>query len=418
MSSVLNERIEAALPSARRLGRTLVLIAVGIDRIAKISEVFGAEEAAKIADQAERALMAAFREDDSIGRLGADVFGVFCRDVKDAADSFGLIDKARGSFDRCFEAEGKLFALHPAIGVAFYPDDAADAETLVHRAICALRRAQEAGPGHFRFFEQKIHERIVERFKIEEELAAAIDQDRIEPWFQAMVDRDGAVVGAEALARWRLPDGSMRLPDDFIAVAERSGDIERLGLDMLKKACRRAAAWGTSGPEASVGARARLAVNLSPRQFRDPLLVEAISDVLEEAGLDAERLELEITESDLGGDDPAVRRALDELRELGVTVAIDDFGTGFSSILKLIDYPIDKVKLPRQFVSGLPVDRKCTAISKAVIDLAHDLGFRVVAEGVEEAEQFDWLKRAGCDEYQGYYFARPMEGMAFQSMVL
>lgn len=406
--SAFTDAIRSALPSANRLGRSVVLIAVELGRLKKVRDVFGRPVAESIGRQAFESLKDSFRKDDVVGKLDEDVYAVLCRDVKSPEDAMDLVNKAKGAFERCFDNDSRLFALHPCYGIALYPADAEDLDEFVHAALAACRMAIENGPGSFLFFDPRTRAELARRYRVEEELSVAIDQDLIEPWFQGVYDARGDLVGAEALARWRLPDGQLRYPAEFISVAERSGDIDKLGMGMLRKACARAAAW-----QQATGRPVRVAVNLSPRQFRDPLLGTAIEAALAESGLHPRSLEIEVTESGLGENPQEIGLVLTRLRNLGVKVAIDDFGTGFSSILKLIDYPVDKVKLPMEFVRGLPDDPKCVTISKAIINLAHDLGFAVVAEGVETDEQLSWLRETGCDEYQGFLLARPVDSETF-----
>ncbi len=389
-----------------------MLIAIEVSRLRKVSDVFGVLVAEDLGRQVMAALKGVFRDDDVVGKLDDDVFAVLCRDVKRPEDSLELMNKAREAFERCFDSEGHILALHPCFGIALYPDDARNCDELVHASISACRKAGEQGPGSFMFFDASTRHEWVQRFQVEEELAKAIDQDRIEPWFQGMYDGSGTLVGAEALARWKLPDGSVRHPAEFIELAEKSGDIEKLGIGMLRKACAQAVSW-----RKATGRTIKVAVNLSPRQCRNPNLASSIEAVLKETGLDPATLEIEITETGLGENPQDIGEVLGKLRNLGVKVAIDDFGTGFSSILKLMDYPVDKVKLPLEFVRGLPDDHTCQSIAKAIIDLAHDLNFRVVAEGVENKEQLAWLQERGCDEYQGFLFARPLDSATFERSI-
>lgn len=294
--------------------------------------------------------------------------------------------------------------------MAIYPHDGETPDELIRAATAAYHHAEEDGPGAYRVFDASLHADLIERLRFERDLAGAVREGALEPWFQPKVDLRGLVVGAEALARWLRTDGSLGMPSDFIPVAERAGLMDALGRDILQKSCRRALEWNAGST-----CRAPVAVNLSPQALRKPALAEEVGKVLEQIGLAPSLLELEITETGLAlAEDAAVPR-LRELKSLGISLAIDDFGTGASGISRLRDFPVDFVKLPLELVRPLPSDTRARAIARAVIDLAHALGFRVVAEGVESADQFEWRGEASCDLFQGFLFAPPLPADRFRT---
>ncbi|MBL8968005.1 MAG: bifunctional diguanylate cyclase/phosphodiesterase [Spirochaetaceae bacterium] len=395
--------LSRSLASAGRRDRLLALLAVGTDRMGRVYDEFGQEAGAEALRGAAGALKAAFREDDLVARFRDDLFFVLCADVKSVVDANGLVAKARAAFERPFQTKGGPIGLTANLGISLYPHDGRDAEELARTAAAALRLAEGDGPGSYRFYDASIHGGLVARLRYERDLEAAIREERLEPWFQPKVDKLGRIVGAEALARWPLEDGSLRLPGEFVPVSERAGFVDRLGALVLKKACEAIAAWDAAGLRA-----VPIAVNLSPFQLRRPALAEELRDIIAAGGVDPSRLELEITESGMAGVEDGAACMLRELRGLGLRLAIDDFGTGASGIARLKDYPVDVIKLPKEFVDPLPGDQRAATVARAIIELSHELDYRVVAEGVESRSQFDWLRGARCDSFQGYLFAPPL----------
>lgn len=402
--------LERVLVPASRRGRPLSVLAVGIHRPGLIFDEFGhVQGEAAIAAAAAR-LREAFREDDVVARFGDSLFFVLCSDLASPDDIAELLPKAFSAFARPVDAGNRLIPVEAVIGVALYPHDGETPDALVRAATAAYHHAEEDGPGAYRIFDASLHADLLERLRFERDLAGAVREGVLEPWFQPKVDLAGAVVGAEALARWPRTDGSLGMPSDFIPVAERAGLMDALGRDILRKSCRRALEWNAGAP-----GRTSVAVNLSPQALRKPAIAEDVWKALQETGLDPALLELEITETGLALAAEAAVPRLRELKSLGISLAIDDFGTGASGISRLRDFPVDYVKLPLDLVEPLPADRRSRAIVKAVIDLAHALGFRVVAEGVESAGQLEWLGEASCDLFQGFLFAPPLPADRFRT---
>lgn len=405
----LVEAASAAMRQAERRERLVAVLAFGIERFSRIADSYGSAASDAFILQISSSIRNAFREDDLVARIGDDTFVLLCSDLRRPEDVSGIIEKAR----RCLEAPFHVgdLRLKPvaSLGLALYPGDAPDAEGLVHASEAALRRTRLSEPGSYCLFDAGLNAEVVSRFKLEDELEAALFMGAIVPWFQPKVDSSGRIVGAEALARWVLPDGGVRLPASFIPAAEGSGGIVALGKVVLASACSLAAGWAVRGlPPISVS------VNLSPCQFRNPDLVDDVRKALRDSGLEPSRLDLEITESGIAADEGNVIERLAELKALGVTLSIDDFGTGTSTISRLRDYPVDTVKVPKTFVDPLPADARASMIARAVIDLAHNLEFDVVAEGVEDLSQFDWLRGQACDQFQGYLFSPPLPADEFE----
>jgi diguanylate cyclase (GGDEF)-like protein len=414
LTSLLNlESFELELARAINIasgrGRILGVMAIGIDRFKRIGETHGTGAGDALLIEAAGRLKRSFRDDDFVARSGGDVFLVLLSDVKSTGDARPIIEKSREAFDRSFSIEGSEIGLSASFGLALYPNDGIRADSLIQASEAALRLANMDGPGSFRLYDAVLHARLLAHAQIEHELRGALRSGAFLPWYQPKVDILGRIVGAEALARWILPEGGLRQPSEFIQTAERSGFIGEIGREVLAKACASAAAWERAGL-----APIPISVNLSPYQFRSDDLVKDVRRILGATGLSASRLDLEITESGIMEDQTNAIDKLAELKALGCSISIDDFGTGYSSFSALRDYPVDNVKLPQSFVEPLPDDLRASTITEAVIALAHKLHFSVVAEGVENAAQFAWLGEASCDQYQGFLFSPPLSEDKFQ----
>jgi diguanylate cyclase (GGDEF)-like protein len=398
-----------AVEVAAARGRILGIMSVGIDRLHRVAEAHGPEGADTVLAEAAARLAHSFRDDDIVARHGGDDFLVLLSDVKNPEDAKAIIDKSKQAFDRSFPVQGSEIGLSASFGLALYPNDGKRADMLIRASEVALHLAKDDGPGSYRLYDAALHARLIERSRIEHELLGALHSGAFIPWYQPKVDGRGRIVGAEALARWQLPEGGIRLPADFIDAAERTGFIDDLGRNMLAQACANAAAWARAGLDP-----VPVSVNLSPFQFRNDGLVMDVRSILIATGLSPSRLDLEITESGIMEDQSRAIEKLAEFKALGCSISIDDFGTGYSSFATLRDFPVDNVKLPQSFVEPLPGDARASTIASAVIDLAHRLHFSVVAEGVENTAQFGWLGMARCDQYQGFLFSPPIPELDFE----
>ena len=398
---------------ATNRGRVFGVMAIGLDRFKRVNDMYGTKTGDEVLKSVSSALKSAFRNDDVISRYRGDKFFVLFPDIKSQDHIKEIIAKAQAAFIDPFDIGlGQSLHLSASMGVAFYPNDGKDAAELVRNAEAALYLAKESGRDQYRLFDAQLNGELLERQRIENDLGLAIGERRFEPYFQPKVDRAGFIVGAEALVRWRLASGEIKGPATFIDVAERSGNIDKIGSQVLLKTCEIAASWTAQGlPEIPIS------INLSPRQFGQEHLVEDIAATVESTGVDPRRLEFEITESGIMTNEGESIRKLLRLKELGAAISIDDFGTGYSSFSKLKDYPVDTVKMDKSFIDPLPSDRKAAIIASAIVDLAHTLSFSVVAEGVENMEQMSFLDTIFCDQFQGYLFSRPIPEKEFRSML-
>jgi len=405
--------VERNITIATNRGRIFGVMALGLDRFKVVNDMYGTKTGDEVLKSVASALRGSFRDDDFVSRYRGDKFFVLFPDIKSQDHIKEIIAKARTAFvDPVDIGLGQQLSLSASMGVAFYPNDGKDSAELVRNAETALYMAKESGRDGYRLFDARLNGEILERQRIESDLGQAIGERRFEPFFQPKVDRSGFIVGAEALVRWRLANGDIKGPAAFIDVAERSGNIDRIGSMVILKTCELAAGWSAQGlPEIPIS------INLSPRQFGQEYLVEDIAAIIESTGVDPRRLEFEITESGIMTNERESIRKLLELKDLGASISIDDFGTGYSSFSKLKDYPVDTIKMDKSFIDPLPSDRRAAIIASAIIDMAHTLSFSVVAEGVENFEQMHFLDTIFCDQFQGYLFSRPVPEPDFRRLL-
>lgn len=398
---------------AMNRGRVFGVMALGLDRFKMVNDMYGTKTGEEVLKSVAGALRSSFRNDDVVSRYRGDKFLALFPDIKSQDHIKEIIAKARAAFiDPIPIGLGQKLNLSASMGVAFFPNDGKDAAELVRNAETALYMAKESGRDGYRLFDARLNGEIIERQRIESDLGQAIGERRFEPFFQPKVDRSGFIVGAEALVRWRMPNGETKNPSEFIDVAERSGNIDRIGSMIIMKTCELAASWSAAGlPDIPIS------INLSPRQFGQEFLVDDITAIIESTGVDPRRLEFEITESGIMTNERESIRKLLELKALGAAISIDDFGTGYSSFSKLKDYPVDTVKMDKSFIDPLPHDKKASIIASAIVDMAHTLSFSVVAEGVETLDQMAFLDTIFCDQYQGYLFSRPVPQDEFRRML-
>ena len=396
---LLCQRLEQALAGMRRRdGMTAVLI-VDLDRFKSVNDTLGHAAGDRLIKLCSGRLEACVRETDTVARLGGDEFALVQVGAEGPGEAEALCSRLLAALVEPFELDGHEIIVTASIGVALAPGDADEPGRLLQYADIALYRAKEEGRNTFRFFEPEMDGRLQKRRALERDLRTALVRRELEVHYQLQVDvREEEPVGVEALARWHHAERGWVPAPEFIPVAEETGLILQLGEQVLRTACAQAAAWP----------KVRLSVNLSPVQFRHGNLVGLVRRVLQESGLEARRLELEITEGVLLADRGAALPTLERLRQLGVRIAMDDFGTGYSTLSYLQTFPFDTIKIDRSFVGAIQTRSEADAIVRAVVSLAHSLGMRTCAEGVETAAQLAFLKAEGCDEVQGYYLSRPL----------
>ncbi len=411
--ALILDRLQQAIAHTRRSGRLLAVAYLDLDRFKDVNDTLGHGAGDALLCEAAARIGAALREDDTIGRQGGDEFILLLPDLVQLGDAIVVAEKILAALAQPFAMNGREIYVTASIGLSICPLDADDAETLLRHADVAMYRAKEEGRNTFRFYVPEMDAQMHTRIEIEHDLRLALKRRELVLHYQPRVSlASGAVLGFEALVRWNHPRDGLLGPDRFIGVAEATGLITPLGDWVLEEACRRTRQWQTQGlPEI------RVAVNLSARQFRDPGLVERVQRVIADTGLDPAHLELEITESTVMQDSEAAAGTLRALKALGITLSVDDFGTGYSSLSYLKLFPIDALKIDRSFVRDIVTDPGDASIVRAIVNLSHSLGLSVVAEGVEDAEQAAFLRDAGCDEVQGYWFSRPLAEASAENLL-
>ena len=349
-------------------------------------------------------LLHCVRETDTVVRLGGDEFVLLITGQHKIENISICMRKVLSSVAEPCQINNQEFIVSCSIGISVYPDDAKDTTALLKYADSAMYKAKQAGRNTFQFYTAELNKRSMERLDLEYRLRLALENNEFLLHYQPKLDLStGCIFGAEALLRWQPPSGEMISPASFIPVAEETGLIEDIGRWVLQEACHQAVALNKY-----FGNNFSIAVNVSPREFRQDSLVSSVLGVLQKSGLKPACLELEITENCLVHNPKSFIKILNELKSLGIRLAIDDFGTGYSSMAYLKDFPVDHLKIDQVFVSHLENESSNMAILRAIIALGHSLGMNVIAEGVETAFQRDFLSGIGCDKLQGYHISRPL----------
>lgn len=396
---LFQKHLAEALARRARKGDQLAVHFIDLDRFKTVNDTLGHPLGDALLREAAERLRGCVREGDTVARLGGDEFAVVQTGLADMGGATRLASRIVEAMAHPFDLNGHQVVIGASVGVAAAPSDGEDADELLKKADMALYRAKADGRGAFHFFERAMDEQLQARRALELDLRRALAAGEFELFYQPLYHLgDERVTGCEALLRWRHPERGMVSPADFIPLAEEIGLIVQLGEWVLRAACAEAARW----PD-----HVRLAVNLSPAQFRDRGLVRTVVSALAASSLPAQRLELEITESVLLQDSAANMTMLHDLKALGVRISMDDFGTGYSSLSYLRSFPFDKIKIDQTFVRDILDDSDAMAIIKAVLDLGASMGIVTTAEGVETLEQLNALRGQGCAEIQGYFISRP-----------
>lgn len=404
------EQVEALLPAARSNGARLALLFIDLDHFKRVNDSLGHLVGDTLLQTVAQRLTGCLRTGDLVSRFGGDEFLVMLAPATPLAAVQDVADKLLATIAAPMEVEGESISVTPSIGIAVFPRDGSTPGELIKHADTAMYQAKAKGRAAWAYFEPQMAEAAYTELALESQLAQGIRDQAFVLHYQPQLSlQDGSVVGLEALIRWAHPDLGLLEPDAFIPVAESRRLMLPIGDWVLREAVRQAAEWRRHGIVA-----VPVAVNLSSLQFQAEDFVDLVERRLAEAGVPGAALELELTERMLMDDLPAVQRALQRLRALGVRIAVDDFGTGYTSLGRLKKLPVDRLKIDRSFVHDLPADRGSAAIARAIIQMAHSLGLSTVAEGVETEAQRDWLREQGCEEQQGFLAARPMPAEALE----
>jgi diguanylate cyclase (GGDEF)-like protein len=399
------DRLNQSLARANWHNVLVAVLRVDMERFKVINDTVGQAVGDHLMQLIAFRLRSCVRDGDTVARLGVEEFAVILVEVKSSDDVAPIARKIQAAFAPAFHVQGHEFVMTTAIGIALYPPDGEDAETLIRSAEAATHSARRRGLNEYQFYAASMNEKAAERLRLEADLRRAIERGEFEVHYQPQIDLGNRrLTGVEALIRWRHPELGLISPTEFISLLEETGLILPVGEWVLRQACDQKKTWKDEGL-----AVARMSVNLSSRQLNDPNLVTTVRRILGETALEPTDLELEITEGMIEDADQALK-ILHGLSAMGVTLAIDDFGMGYSSLSHLKRFPIDTLKIDRTFVRDVTTDSDDAAIAKAIIAMAHSLKLKVIAEGVETKEQLAFLKGESCDEYQGFFFSRAIPG--------
>ena len=354
------------------------------------------------------------RREDTLGRFGGDEFVIILADQSDNPSMLApILEKIRNAVREPVLLDGQEVQVSCSMGVVMYPRDGGDPNTLMMNADAAMYRSKEMGKNTFQFYTREMNASVEQKLVLLEGLRCALDEGQFHLLYQPKVDlRTGMIIGVESLVRWQHPEHGIISPLRFIGLAEESGLIVALGDWVLQEACRQNRAWQDAGL-----APITVSVNVSPRQFEERRLVERVAIALQDSGMDADYLELEVTESLIMRDLAQSVEKMRELEAMGISLSIDDFGTGYSSLSALKSFPISRLKIDNSFVSELADNADDQAIAMAVISLGHKLNLRVIAEGVETEQQCSFLRDNECDEMQGYLFSAPVPASRIHSLL-
>lgn len=397
------DRLKQTLAQATRHATLTAVMFLDLDRFKVVNDTLGHAVGDGLLKQVAERLRKCMRQGDTVARFSGDEFVLIVNDLHDVENARMIAQKVLQAFAEPFQVMGYEMFVSTSIGISMYPSDNDDEHALLKNADTAMYRAKESGRNNFQFYTREMNARALYRLNLENDLRHALERREFRLHYQPKAClRTGRITGVEALLRWQRPDFGLVPPADFVPLLEDTGLIVPVGEWVLAEACRQLAAWREAGTDP-----VSIAINISARQFASRTLGETLERVLREQRADPRCIELELTESLLMGNTEQAVRTLEHLKALGLRLSIDDFGTGYSSLSYLRRFPIDALKIDRSFIAEIITDSGNATITRAVIGMAHNLGLKVVAEGVETAEQMTFLAENGCDEVQGYYLARP-----------
>jgi diguanylate cyclase (GGDEF)-like protein len=411
--SLFNQRLNHALNHASRYNNKLALLFIDLDRFKNINDTLGHHVGDELLKEMANRFKRCIRARDTIARLGGDEFVVILEDIVDVKHAASVARKIGDATLKPFITGSGEYNVTVSIGISTYPDDGKDEQTLMKHADIAMYQAKDRGRNNYQLYSAQINSHSVHKLALESSLRHALERDEILLHYQPKVSLDnGGITGMEALVRWDHPDLGMISPVQFIPLAEETGLIVPIGRWILNTACAQNKAWLDQGFPPL-----RVSVNLSARQFNDENLMSDIARTLKESGLPPSLLDLEITESMVMQNPDRAVKILKKLRSMEIAISMDDFGTGYSSLSQLKRFPINTIKIDRSFINDAINSEEDAAITEAIIAMGRALRLNVVAEGVETAEQVQFLRKHRCDELQGYYFSKPIPGDEFAQLL-
>jgi diguanylate cyclase (GGDEF)-like protein/PAS domain S-box-containing protein len=403
--NLFQDRLEQAMALAKRNDWPMAVLFIDLDRFKLVNDTLGHSAGDKLLKEAAVRLRNCIRGSDTVGRLGGDEFAAILSELAKPGDAGRVAQKFIEAFKQPFDLDGKETYVSASVGITLYPADSDSAEALVMNADAAMYRAKEQGRNNYQYFTRDMNERALQRVQMEAALRRALERNEFRLVYQPKADlTTGRICGFEALLRWQHPERGTVSPAEFIPVLEETGLIVPVGEWVLRSACAQITAWQRRDLKVPP-----ISVNLSARQFEEKDLRDTVQKILRESGVDPSLVEFEITESLLMHDPEGAARTLSSLKESGVRLSMDDFGTGYSSLGYLKRFPIDTLKIDRSFVHDISTNQDGATLTRAIIHLAQNLRLKVVAEGVETEAQLAFLRANGCDEMQGYLFARPTD---------
>jgi diguanylate cyclase (GGDEF)-like protein/PAS domain S-box-containing protein len=406
---LLYDRLSQAIALARRRDRKLALLFLDLDRFKHINDSLGHAIGDRVLQVVAERLQECVRNTDTVSRQGGDEFVVLLPEVKHVQDAAVCADKILAALNQPLEIDHHRLYVSASIGIAAFPDDGGDADTLMKHADLAMYQAKDGSANAYRFFEQYMTMHAAERQSIEADLRRAIDRHEFVLRYQARINLlSEKVVGVEVLIRWNHPRRGLIAPDQFMTIAEESGFVVPLGRWVLREGCRQGRAWRDARMPPL-----RIAINISAVELRARDFVEGLRTILAQTGLPPDDLELEVTESALLQSSTSMVGVLQSIKDLGVHLSLDDFGTGYSSLSHVRRLPIDALKIDRSFIRDLATNLDDASVVRAMISMGRSMQLKVVAEGVETREQLECLRRYGCPEWQGYYYGQAVESDEF-----
>jgi len=408
-----HSKLSDAIEQSERTGRLVGVMLLDLDHFKKVNDTLGHPAGDELLRQVSGRISDCLRSTDTVARLGGDEFAVIVTNAQEPVAITSIAERIVDSIAQSFDLDGQEVHTGTSAGITIYPHDRGQSDQLLRNADMALYRAKEEGRGTYQLYDNQMQEEVQARRVLESDLRRALDRGELRLVYQPQFDcRSGALVGAEALLRWRHPERGEISPAEFIPIAESTRLIMPISEWVLASVCRQNRAWQQSG-----AVQTCISVNISPLHFKQNNLADRIAAILTEAGLESGWLELEITEGVAMSEGSEAKRTLNELKALGIKLAIDDFGTGYSSLNRLKQFPVDRLKIDQSFVRDITTDWDDAAINSAVIQIGHSLNIKVIAEGVETKEQFEFLVEQGCNEAQGYLFSPPLDTEDFAAFV-
>ena len=407
------DRLTQAIKQANRNEKKVALMFIDVDQFKKVNDTLGHAQGDNLLIEVGKRLLTCIRDEDTVARLGGDEFLIIMGDIQDLIETDAVAERILYALSQPYLLDKRELHLSASIGITSYPEDSEDPQTLLRNADSAMYLAKESGRNAFRFYTPELNQRAEELLNIESKLRYAIKNNELTLNYQPQIDiRDGSLIGAEALLRWTNSELGFVPPDKFIPLAEDLGLMNKIGDWVLSQACHDAVAW-----QSLSSTPVRVAVNVSPVQFRGQQLLGSVSDMLDFYKLPPELLELEMTESLLVEDAPETTQTLNAIKDMGIGLALDDFGTGYSSLSYLKRFPFDVLKIDRSFINNIMTQKDDAALCKAIIAMASSLNLKVLGEGVEDKDQLDFLIKNGAEMVQGYYYSKPLPLAEFETFI-